>query len=79
MIFNTKIYLWAIHTVDQLGSVIMGWGLFIIALTWFGIRNKNKLAWNSSWIGGTPTLLFSALKIIHRYGIYDRCRLFYSW
>lgn len=71
VVFNPKILSWVIHTTDQVGSVSMGWGLFVIALAWFGVRKLKKFAWYALWIGGTPTLLISTLKEIMRYGILD--------
>ena len=68
---NPAIVAWAGQTVNQLGSVTMGWGLFIIALAWFGIRKSSKDAWYVLWMGGAPTLLYSSVKEIVRYGWTD--------
>lgn len=68
---NPEIVMWATHTTNQLGSVSMGWGLFIIALAWLGIRKNNRYAWYALWVGGVPTLLYSAIKEIVRYGVLD--------
>ena len=69
--FNPKIVDWTMHVSDQVGSVSMGWGLFIIVLSWFGIRRENKVAWYALWIAGTPTLFISSFGEIIQFGTFD--------
>ena len=68
---NPAIEAWAEQPANQLGSVTMGWGLFIIALAWTGIGKESKGAWYVLWIGGAPTALASSVQKIVRYGWSD--------
>ena len=65
---NPQIVDWTMHVSDQVGSVSMGWGLFIVVLAWFGVRNGQKVAWYALWIGGAPTLLISSFGEITQFG-----------
>lgn len=51
---------WTMHVSDQVGSVSAGWGLFIIGLAVTGLRRGVPFARNVLWLGGLPTLVFSA-------------------
>lgn len=68
---NPQIVDWTMHVSDQVGSVSMGWGLFIVVLAWFGVRNGQKVAWYALWIGGAPTLLISSFGEITQFGSLD--------
>lgn len=69
--FNPKLSAWMIHVSDQVGSTSLGWGLFLMALAWLGIRKGSRTAWWALWIGGTPTVAYSAFGEYIMFGTWD--------
>lgn len=69
--FNPQLAKWVMHVSDQVGSVSVGWGLFIITLAWVGIRHGRKWAWNTLWVGGTPTALYASFGELLMFGAMD--------
>ena len=62
---------WAMHEVDTIGYMSMGWGLFVMILGWFGIRQVNKVAWWALLIGGAPPLFRGTIAEFVRVGEFD--------
>lgn len=62
---------WLLHVSDQTGSVTLGWGLFVMALAIFGLRNGQPYARPTLLIGGLPTLIFSAFGEYVQFGTLD--------
>ena len=69
--FNPEISHWVIHVSDQVGAVSLGWGLFVMCLAAFGVRDGQRSAWLSLWLGGLPTLLFAAFGELSSFGTLD--------
>ncbi len=69
--FNPRLSDWMIHVSDQVGSVSLGWGLFLMSLAWLGIRRGQRMAWWVLWLGGTPTVFYSAFGEHLMFGTWD--------
>jgi hypothetical protein len=73
---NPLIADWGRHVSDQVGSVSIGWGLFIVILAIFGVLRRQKLAWLTLWIAGTPTIFYSALGEFIQFRTFDEGSLY---
>lgn len=62
---------WLLHVSDQVGSVTVGWGLFVVAVAWLEYKRSDRSLQTVLVIGGLPTLLFSAFGEFIHFGTMD--------
>ena len=62
---------WLLHVSDQVGSVSVGWGLFVSALGLLEHRRHDRALQVVLLVGGLPTLLFSAFGEFAQFGTAD--------
>jgi hypothetical protein len=62
---------WLLHVSDQVGSVTVGWGAFVVGLGVLEHRRRDRALQGLLLIGGLPTLLFSAFGEHVQFGAMD--------
>lgn len=62
---------WLLHVSDQVGSVTVGWGLFVIGLAVLESRRHDHGLQLVLLVGGLPTLVFSAFGEHAQFGTMD--------
>ncbi|MBI4306438.1 MAG: hypothetical protein HY678_08990 [Chloroflexi bacterium] len=68
---NPLIVEWTMHVSDQVGTMSAAWGLFVIGLAWFGLRQGQRSAWIMLWVGGLPALLSASFSEYIMFGHMD--------
>jgi hypothetical protein len=53
----------SLHAWDQVGFLSISYGMFVIALAWFGVRRGNPIAWIGLLLGGTPAAIGGPIEL----------------